>query len=197
MTWLPMPVRKVVVCLLSLNSVSSLTSTTPPTRKVPIPDSETGIACRELSIFLFLFSSNWISCSPTAGGQESDGRGSNGGVWEWTTTVFDTHEGLVPTNLFTGYSADFFDTKHQVVVCKLFASFIIADSCPCSSEHLMQLFPGWSVEQYETFTSTIILILGWRLVSCTISERLTMFPIIVYLYSMPTNNLLCICISSI
>lgn len=31
-----------------------------------------------------------------------NGRGSNGGVWEWTTTVFDTHEGLAPTQLFTG-----------------------------------------------------------------------------------------------
>ena len=30
------------------------------------------------------------------------GRGSNGGVWEWTTTTFDNHEGLVPTKLFTG-----------------------------------------------------------------------------------------------
>jgi formylglycine-generating enzyme required for sulfatase activity len=44
------------------------------------------------------------------------GKGSNGGVWEWTTTVFDAHEGFVPTKLFPGYSNDFFDTKHQVVV---------------------------------------------------------------------------------
>jgi len=48
------------------------------------------------------------------------GKGSNGGVWEWTSTVFDTHEGLVPTDLFTGYSADFFDTKHQIAVSSLF-----------------------------------------------------------------------------
>ena len=45
------------------------------------------------------------------------GRGSNGGVWEWTTTAFHAHEGFIPTKLFTGYSEDFFDTKHQVVVC--------------------------------------------------------------------------------
>lgn len=34
---------------------------------------------------------------------ERGGKGSNGGVWEWTTTAFDGHEGLSPTNLFTGY----------------------------------------------------------------------------------------------
>ena len=45
-----------------------------------------------------------------------NGKGSNGGVWEWTSTTFDNHEGLVPTQFFTGYSTDFFDTKHQVVV---------------------------------------------------------------------------------
>ena len=38
----------------------------------------------------------------TAGLDQFSGRGSNGGVWEWTTTVFDNHPGLVPTKLFTG-----------------------------------------------------------------------------------------------
>lgn len=33
------------------------------------------------------------------------GRGSNGGVWEWTSTVLEDHDGLVPTKLFPGYSA--------------------------------------------------------------------------------------------
>ena len=45
------------------------------------------------------------------------GKGCNGGVWEWTATEFAAHDGLVPTNLFTGYSADFFDGKHIVAVC--------------------------------------------------------------------------------
>nr|KAF8995500.1 C-type lectin protein [Cyathus striatus] len=30
------------------------------------------------------------------------GKGSNGGVWEWTSTLFDGHNGLSPTKLFTG-----------------------------------------------------------------------------------------------
>ena len=39
----------------------------------------------------------------TTGLEEYAGRGSNGGVWEWTSTLFDNHEGLSPTNLFTGF----------------------------------------------------------------------------------------------
>ncbi|KAL1681839.1 C-type lectin protein [Schizophyllum commune] len=50
------------------------------------------------------------------------GAGSNGGVWEWTSTLFDTHPGLTPTNLFPGYSTDFFDTKHQVVLGASYAT---------------------------------------------------------------------------
>jgi formylglycine-generating enzyme required for sulfatase activity len=51
-----------------------------------------------------------------------NGKGSNGGVWEWTSTTFDSHDGLVPTEFFIGYSTDFFDTKHQVVVSILNSS---------------------------------------------------------------------------
>jgi hypothetical protein len=43
------------------------------------------------------------ACSATTGGCDNSGRGSNGGVWEWTMTPFATHEGLVPTDHFTGY----------------------------------------------------------------------------------------------
>lgn len=79
-----------------------------------------------------------------------NGKGSNGGVWEWTSTTFDNHEGLVPTQLFTGYSTDFFDTKHQVAVSISYAlatSSYIQDlfltarrllrnhSSPCGSSH--------------------------------------------------------------
>ena len=38
----------------------------------------------------------------TTGLAEGQGRGSNGGVWEWTATVFSGHEGMVPTDIFTG-----------------------------------------------------------------------------------------------
>ena len=42
--------------------------------------------------------------SATTGLDETAGKGSNGGVWEWTSTVFDTHKGLSPTNLFPGFA---------------------------------------------------------------------------------------------
>ena len=57
------------------------------------------------------------SNSATAGLTENDGRGSNGGVWEWSSTLLDTHDGFEGTTIFPGYSSDFFDGKHQVVVC--------------------------------------------------------------------------------
>ncbi|KAG6809208.1 hypothetical protein H0H92_001163, partial [Tricholoma furcatifolium] len=65
---------------------------------------------------------NWHPVPATAGLECKDGKGSNGGVWEWTTTLFDTHDGLAPTKLFTGYSTDFFDTKHHVVLGASYAT---------------------------------------------------------------------------
>ena len=41
--------------------------------------------------------------SATAGLAEHGGRGSNGGVWEWTSTLFDKYEGFVPSKLYPGY----------------------------------------------------------------------------------------------
>lgn len=45
--------------------------------------------------------------------------GHNGGVWEWTTTEFQPLEGYTPSKLYPGYSSDFFDGKHFVVVSLL------------------------------------------------------------------------------
>lgn len=59
---------------------------------------------------------NWHPCPATTGGPHNGGRGSNGGVWEWTSTVFDTHGGFQGTTIFPGYSSDFFDRKHHVVL---------------------------------------------------------------------------------
>ncbi|KAJ2964177.1 hypothetical protein NUW54_g14250 [Trametes sanguinea] len=53
---------------------------------------------------------------------ERGGRGSNGGVWEWTATVLDAQPGFVGTGIFPGYSADFFDGKHQVVLGASYAT---------------------------------------------------------------------------
>jgi formylglycine-generating enzyme required for sulfatase activity len=74
------------------------------------------------------------SIRSTTGGERDGGRGHNGGVWEWTSTLFDSYEGYVPSKLYPGYvgtqsynlladillnlrySKDFFDGAHQVVL---------------------------------------------------------------------------------
>ncbi|KAF7348233.1 DUF323 domain-containing protein [Mycena sanguinolenta] len=81
----------------------------------------------ELRLFLDKFDSgyegggnvgfrNWHPIPATAGGAHNGGKGGNGGVWEWTSTVFDKFEGFEPSVLYPGYSADFFDGAHQVVL---------------------------------------------------------------------------------
>ncbi|KAJ6585392.1 DUF323 domain-containing protein [Mycena capillaripes] len=58
---------------------------------------------------------NWHPIPATTGGARGGGRGGNGGVWEWTSTVFDKYEGFVASELYPGFSMDFFDGAHQVV----------------------------------------------------------------------------------
>ncbi|KAG7445802.1 DUF323 domain-containing protein [Guyanagaster necrorhizus] len=59
---------------------------------------------------------NWHPIPATTGGERDGGRGSNGGVWEWTSTLFEKYDGFVPSALYPGYSMDFFDGAHQVVL---------------------------------------------------------------------------------
>jgi len=59
---------------------------------------------------------NWHPIPATAGREEGGGKGHNGGVWEWTSTALDQHDGFIPSRLYPGYSVDFFDGKHQVVI---------------------------------------------------------------------------------
>ncbi|BFZ59627.1 hypothetical protein YB2330_000641 [Saitoella coloradoensis] len=43
--------------------------------------------------------------------------GSGGvGAWEWTSTPMAPHEGFLPSKVYPGYTADFFDGKHNVVL---------------------------------------------------------------------------------
>ncbi|KAH7909815.1 hypothetical protein BJ138DRAFT_183280 [Hygrophoropsis aurantiaca] len=81
----------------------------------------------ELRIFLDKFESgyegganigfrNWHPIPATMGGEKNAGKGHNGGVWEWTSTIFDKYEGFVSSKLYPGYSSDFFDNSHQVVI---------------------------------------------------------------------------------
>ncbi|KAF9013309.1 hypothetical protein BDQ17DRAFT_1231986 [Cyathus striatus] len=59
---------------------------------------------------------NWHPVPATTGGSRDGGRGTNGGVWEWTSTILEKVDGFSPSKLYPGYSADFFDGKHQIVL---------------------------------------------------------------------------------
>jgi hypothetical protein len=50
----------------------------------------------------FQFPSLTLTFSATTGGERSGGKGSNGGVWEWTSTEFHKHEGFSPSALYPG-----------------------------------------------------------------------------------------------
>ncbi|CAO3589920.1 unnamed protein product [Absidia cylindrospora] len=39
-----------------------------------------------------------------------------GDVWEWTSSEWKAHQGFISSQLYPGYSADFFDGKHRVVL---------------------------------------------------------------------------------
>ncbi|TFK88710.1 hypothetical protein K466DRAFT_598405 [Polyporus arcularius HHB13444] len=59
---------------------------------------------------------NWHPIPASTGGPKDGGKGHNGGVWEWTSTVFEKHDGFIQSKLYPGFSTDFFDTHHQVVI---------------------------------------------------------------------------------
>ncbi|KAK8051383.1 hypothetical protein PG993_002768, partial [Apiospora rasikravindrae] len=60
--------------------------------------------------------SHWHPVAVTAYGDQLAGQGQMGGVWEWTSSPLEKHEGFEPMALYPGYTADFFDGKHNVVL---------------------------------------------------------------------------------
>ncbi|KAF2203187.1 hypothetical protein GQ43DRAFT_367436 [Delitschia confertaspora ATCC 74209] len=59
---------------------------------------------------------NWHPVSVAEKGGSLSGQGDLGGVWEWTSTVLEKHKGFEAMVLYPGYTADFFDGKHNVVL---------------------------------------------------------------------------------
>ncbi|KIO25639.1 hypothetical protein M407DRAFT_236775 [Tulasnella calospora MUT 4182] len=59
---------------------------------------------------------NWHPVPPQLPDVEQGSRGHNGGVWEWASTLFDAYEGFEKSVLYPGFSSDFFDGKHHVVL---------------------------------------------------------------------------------
>ncbi|KAF6230914.1 hypothetical protein HO173_010822 [Letharia columbiana] len=52
----------------------------------------------------------------TQNGNQLSGQGNMGGVWEWTSSALERHEGFEPMTLYPAYTDDFFDGKHNVVL---------------------------------------------------------------------------------
>lgn len=59
---------------------------------------------------------NFHPVSVTQNGSRLSGRCDMGGVWEWTSSVLERHEGFVAMDAYPGYTEDFFDGKHNIVL---------------------------------------------------------------------------------
>ncbi|KAK4677990.1 Ergothioneine biosynthesis protein 1 [Podospora pseudoanserina] len=59
---------------------------------------------------------NWHPVPVTGKGNKLAGQAEMGGVWEWTSSVLEEWEGFEAMGLYPGYTADFFDGKHNVVL---------------------------------------------------------------------------------
>ncbi|EXJ76804.1 uncharacterized protein A1O5_01312 [Cladophialophora psammophila CBS 110553] len=57
---------------------------------------------------------HWHPMPVTGHGDRLCGQSDLGGLWEWTSTPLAPHEGFKAMDLYPGYTADFFDDKHNV-----------------------------------------------------------------------------------
>jgi len=64
----------------------------------------------------------WWFEPPSLGNKERNEAPHNGGVWEWTSTIMDHQPGYQSSILYPGYSSDFFDGKHHIVLGGSFAT---------------------------------------------------------------------------
>ncbi|KAF5583029.1 TAD2-tRNA-specific adenosine deaminase 2 [Fusarium pseudocircinatum] len=59
---------------------------------------------------------HWYPMPVTSRGNKLAGQSEMGGVWEWTSSSLERHEGFEPMSLYPLYTTDFFDGKHNVVL---------------------------------------------------------------------------------
>ena len=57
---------------------------------------------------------HWHPTPVTHKGDQLCGQSDAGGLWEWSSTPLATYEGFKPMDLYPGYTADFFDDKHNI-----------------------------------------------------------------------------------
>jgi formylglycine-generating enzyme required for sulfatase activity len=59
---------------------------------------------------------HWHPVPVTSKGSSLAGQSEMGGVWEWTSSVLRPWDGFEAMPLYPGYTADFFDEKHNIVL---------------------------------------------------------------------------------
>jgi formylglycine-generating enzyme required for sulfatase activity len=94
---------------------------TPPSHPLSNGDSGTASGPQPRDLFIDLEDSNvafkhWHPTSVVEKGGQLCGQSDLGGVWEWTSSVLEKHDGFEPMSLYLGYTADFFDGKHNIVL---------------------------------------------------------------------------------
>lgn len=93
---------------------------TPPSNSdVPTPAS--GASPNPDDLFADLTRCNvafktWHPTAVTGEGGRLRGQSDAGGLWEWTSSPLVEHEGFKAMDLYPGYTADFFDNKHNIVL---------------------------------------------------------------------------------
>jgi len=94
---------------------------TPPSK--PGLNGHAGTAARPnpCDVFINLEGTNvafkhWHPVSVVERGGKLCGQSDLGGVWEWTSSVLEKHDGFVPMEVYPGYTADFFDGKHNIAL---------------------------------------------------------------------------------
>lgn len=94
---------------------------TPPSRPESNGHSSTSTDPNPQDTFIDLGGTNvgfkhWHPVSVVERGGKLCGQSDLGGVWEWTSSVLEKHDGFVPMEIYPGYTADFFDGKHNIVL---------------------------------------------------------------------------------
>ncbi|KAL1863493.1 hypothetical protein Plec18170_000329 [Paecilomyces lecythidis] len=93
----------------------------PPGPRCPDHQPVQTLSQDELPVFVDLDGCNvglkhWHPTPVTQNGDRLAGQGELGGVWEWTSTPLTPHDGFKAMEVYPGYTSDFFDGKHNIVL---------------------------------------------------------------------------------
>ncbi|KAL5042352.1 hypothetical protein BDW71DRAFT_190227 [Aspergillus fruticulosus] len=59
---------------------------------------------------------NWHPTPVVQNGDKLAGHAELGGVWEWTSSPLEPHDGFKAMEIYPGYTSDFFDGKHNIIL---------------------------------------------------------------------------------